>query len=274
MQSAHYDSSALATYCVATSEDFMAQSTSGEGQRSRRLNSAIPKAECAEPAGPADASCYDRSKAYRQEPTSLRAPYSYPDFCSSPWARNGGARQIQSLGLHLASSLDRILTGLPDGYYDEPDAAWREVYWHGSDRVPSGKGYSPEVTAAPLLCPPRAVYNHGIVPSQRVGLYGPHGSASNVSDVRGQGGANPGPLSRNQLLAKYSTIADALTPVVDDHLPCHSPGAQTAGLPYSDERESCVPDATVDPCSAGEAMKRKAGPKRHMCTVCHKFFPR
>ncbi|KAL1724088.1 hypothetical protein EV715DRAFT_269381 [Schizophyllum commune] len=263
MQPLHYDASTYAMYRAAANDDFMSQSSAREVRRSKRQDSTVPKAEYTEPTVPVGASCHDRSRMYEQEFTSPRVPHTNPEFCYSPCARDDVKRQIEA----------------PDqGYYDTPDAAWREVYWNGNERMAGGSSNSPEMGAAPLRYASPAVYDHGIVPSQHHDLYGPYGgSANGASHGRGQGGGNPGPLSRNQLLAQYSTFADALTPVVDDHLPCHSPREQIAGLPYSDDREPCAPNnATTDTCSAGDTTKssRKGAPKRHMCTICQKCFPR
>ncbi|KAL1728847.1 hypothetical protein EV714DRAFT_214340 [Schizophyllum commune] len=279
MQPLHYDASTWATYRAAANDEFMSKSSAREVRQSKRQDSTVPKAEYAEPTVPVGASCYDRSRMYEQEFTSPRVPHSNPEFCYSPWARDDVKRQIEAPGRHLNSLLDSVLTAPPDhGYYDTPDAAWREVYWNGSERMAGCSSNSPEMGAAPVRYASPAVYDHGIVPSQRHDLYGPYGGFANgVGHGRGQGGGNAGPLSRNQLLAQYSTIADALTPVVDDHLPCHSPRGQIAGLPYSDDREPCEPsDASTDTCSAGDLTKslRKGAPKRHMCTICQKCFPR
>ncbi|KAL1704934.1 hypothetical protein EV121DRAFT_204664 [Schizophyllum commune] len=272
MQPLHYNASTWAVYRTAANDGFMSQSSTREGRRSRT----VPKAEYTEPAVPVGASCYDRSRTYQQAFTSPRVPHSNPDFCYSPWARDDVKRQIEDPGRHLNSPLDPVLTALPDqGYYDTPDAAWRKVYSNGSERMAGGSSNSPEMGATPLRYASPAVDDHGIVLSQRHGLDGPYGgSANGAGHGRGQGGGNPGPLSRNQLLAQYSTIADALTPVVNDHLPCHSPEAQIAGLPYSDAREPCAPNATTNTCSAADTTKRKAASKRHMCTICQKCFPR
>ncbi|KAI5890670.1 uncharacterized protein SCHCODRAFT_0248956 [Schizophyllum commune H4-8] len=271
MQPSHYDASTWAVYRAAASDESMSQSSIREGRRSRRQYSAVPKAEYTEHAMPVGGICYDRSRMYEQELTSTRVAHSNPDVCYSPWARDDEKRQTERPCRHLCSPLAQVLTALPDhGYYDTPEA----VYWESSEPIAGGNSNSPEMRAAQSRYAQPAMYDYSIVPSQRQGLYGPYGSANSVGhDGRGQGGGNPGPLSRNQLLAQYSTIADALTPVVNHHLPCHSPEAQITGLPYSDDREPCVPNDTTDTCSAGETTSRKAASKRHMCTICQKCFP-
>ncbi|KAL1745698.1 hypothetical protein HDZ31DRAFT_35852 [Schizophyllum fasciatum] len=243
------------------------------GRQSQGHVPVAPKAEYNEPALFADDQYHDTLSVYRQGLTSPRIP----DYgsCPSSWSGDGGIHSYYSRGEWFDWSIGPGLTMHVDGTHEEAGVSPCEPrYQYVCVEPMGGRKHSPATTApsrnAPSSC------DQALSPPRGASLHGPHGSANGVSDGRMQGGGAHGPPPRNPFLAQYSTIADALTPVApDNRAHARPPAAQIAGLPDVDECKPFDVGTASDAARAGDATKRKtASPKRHMCTVCQKCFPR